>query len=146
MNANQKKNNSTKDNFSPTKKTTKRIPTEFKRLHNWRELLLDSEKEEEERRKRKTAETSAIKATVDWGITKTEPQEEPLEKTPEQQKNKTGTDTDNEPSSSTGERRSQRNRKAPQYYGEAVMICGVENDKAEEREIIKISSSDDSLR
>ena len=61
---------------------------------------------------------------------KTEPEEEPLRKTQEQQRGETEIDTDNEPGPSTGERRSQRSRKAPQYYGEAVMICGVESNTA----------------
>ena len=51
---------------TPQKKATKRIPVEFKRLHNWRQLLLDSDEYEDERRERKTAETSAIKVTVNW--------------------------------------------------------------------------------
>ena len=62
---------------TPKKKQSKRIPSEFKRLENWREFFLESEDEEEDGRRQKTEDsTSAIKTTVNW--TKTEP-EEPTE-------------------------------------------------------------------
>ena len=124
----------------PQKKHSKRIPADFKRLENWREVFFESEDEEEdERRQKNKASTSSIEATVNW--TKTEP-EEPTEH--EKQFSEQETDTADEPGTSTGEKRPQRNRKAPQYYGDAVMICGL--DKAEKPEIINISSSEDSLR
>ena len=123
--------------IKPKKKHSKRIPTEFKRLENWREVFFESKDEEEdERRQKSKASTSAIKATVNW--TKTEP-EEPTEH--EKQFSEQETDTADEPGTSTGEKRPQRNQKAPHYYGDAVMICGLEKP-----EIINISSSEDSLR
>ena len=99
---------------------------------NLKELLFDSEEEEGE--KRKQTNTTAMKATVNWGNTKVEPETEQIQQEieTEEEENKSG--------SSSGERSSQRNRKAPQYYGDAVMICGVENNP--EREIIIISSDD----
>ena len=122
---------------SPKKKQSKKIPTEFKRLANWQDIFFESEDEEETIQKRKTT-PNAIKATVNWGTTKIEPTE-----TIEEQ----NIDTDNEPSTSTGERRSQRSRRAPQYYGDTVMICDVEKSTTMDKpEIINISSSEDSLR
>ena len=136
----QAKPTNTTSPLTPKKKQSKRIPAEFKRLENWREFFLESEDEEENGRRRKTeASTSAIKATVNW--TKTEP-EEPAEQ--EKQNSEQEADTADEPGTSTGERRSQRNRKAPQYYGDTVLICGL--DKAGEPEVINISSSEDSLQ
>ena len=101
---------------SPKKKQSKKIPTEFKRLTNWQEIFLEWEDEEETIQKHKST-PNAIKATVNWGTTKIEPPETNEEH---------NTDTDNEPSTSTGERRSQRSRRAPQYYGDTVMICDIE--------------------
>ena len=122
---------------SPKKKQSKKIPTEFKRLTNWQEIFLEYEDEEETIQKHKST-PNAIKATVNWGTTKIEPTE-----TNEEQ----NTDTDNEPSTSTGERRSQRSRRAPQYYGDTVLICDIEKSTTMDKpEIINISSSEDSLR
>ena len=122
---------------SPKKKQSTKIPTEFKRLDNWQEIFFESENEEETIQKHKST-PNAIKATVNWGTTKIEPTE-----TNEEQ----NTDTDNEPSTSTRERRSQRSRRAPQYYGDTVMICDIEKPTTMDKpEIINISSSEDSLR
>ena len=65
----------------------------------------------------------AIKATVSW----------------EPQQIKQENDMEGETSSSTT-RRSNRERQAPNYYGQPVMICGIE--KPQEPEIIDISSDD----
>ena len=122
---------------SPKKKQNKKIPTEFKRLANWQEIFFESEDEEKTIQKHKNT-PNAIKATVNWGTTQIEPTE-----TNEEQ----NTDTDNEPSTSTGERRSQRSRRAPQNYGDTVMICDIEKPTTMDKpEIINLSSSEDSLR
>ena len=124
----------------PKKKHSKRIPTEFKRLENWREVFFESEEEEEEERRQKPkTSTSAIKATINW--TKTEPEEI----------------TENEKKSANWKQKVQMNpahqleknahketERPPQYYGDALLICGLE--KTGEPEIINISSSEDSLR
>ena len=66
-----------------------------------------------------------IKATVNWE--KPNPTKKP--------------ESETERDSTTGDERPKRNRTAPDYYGNPVMICGVENANEEgERAIIAISS------
>ena len=48
-----------------------------------------------------------------------------------------------ERNSITSDERPKRNRTAPEYYGNPVMICGVENaNVAGQREVITISSDE----
>ena len=69
-----------------------------------------------------------IKATVNWE----KPQ--PTKEEPE---------SETERNSTTSDERPKRNRTAPNYYGNPVMICGVENaNEAGEREVITISSDE----
>ena len=92
-------------------------PKEFKRLANWEQIAQDSTDEEEESLRQNTA----IKAAVTWEKpTKTEPESEEEETT-----------------SQLSADRSKRERKRPNYFGNPVMIRGVE----EQPEVITLSSS-----
>ena len=104
------------------KKKKSKLPKEFHRLQNWQQLLeTDSTDEEEERRRQK----APIKATTNW---EKQPKEEPK--------------SEEETSSQQASDRPRRERKTPNYFGNPVMICGVEQGK-QPPEIITISSSTD---
>ena len=87
-------------------------------MANWGELL---ESDEHEVKKRQIKNKQPIQATINWGKTKTEPE------------------SDTEQGSSASEQ-PKRNGNAPEYYGNPVMICGVES--LQERENIVISSDE----
>ena len=130
----------TNEQQNTKKRREKKIPAEFKRLANWRELLESEDEEENDKRRNESKQTNQpktpIKATVNWEkpqSTKEEPESE----------NKTNSNTSNE--------RPKRNRTTPGYYGKPVMICGIENTNKEgerevttagERETITISSDE----
>ena len=102
-----------------------KLPTEFKRLANWEQLANESTDEEEEKRVRQKA---PIKATTTWEKTpKIEPKDSEEEETNSQQ------------SSNQSNERPKRDRKTPIYFGNPVMICGIEQPP----EIITISSSNE---
>ena len=103
------------------KKKKSKFPKEFQRLQNWQQFLeTDSTDEEEERRQQK----APIKATTSW---EKQPKEEPK--------------SEEETASQQSSDRPRRERKTPNYFGNPVMICGVE--KEQNPEIITISSSTD---
>ena len=122
----------TNEQQNTKKRREKKIPTEFKRLANWRELLESEDEEEIDKRRNERKQTNQpktpIKATVNWEkpqLTKEEPESE------------------NETNSNTSNERPKRNRITPNYYGNPVMICGIENTNEEgEREVITISSDE----
>ena len=87
------------------------LPTEFKRLANWEQLANETTDEEEEKRVRQRA---PIKATTTWEKTpKIEPKDSEEEETNSQQSNQSN-------------ERPKRDRKTPNYFGNSVMICGIE--------------------
>ena len=101
-----------------------KLPTEFKRLANWEQLANESTDEEEEKRVRQKA---PIKATTTWEKTpKIEPKNSEEEETNNQQSNQSN-------------KRPKRDRKTPNYFGNPVMICGIEQPP----EIITVSSSNE---
>ena len=110
------KQTKTDEQQNPKKRKEKKIPTEFKRLSNWRELI-ESDEEETDKRRIERKQTNQpkqantpIKATVNWEkphLTKEEPESE-IER-----------------NSTTSDERPKRSRTAP------VMICGVENANEE---------------
>ena len=104
------------------KKKKSKLPKEFHRLQNWQQLLeTDSTDEEEERRRQK----APIKATINW---EKQPKEEPK--------------SEEETASQQSSDRPRRERKTPNYFGNPVMICGVEQEK-QNPDVIIISSSTD---
>ena len=123
------KQTKTNEQQNTKKRREKKVPTEFKRLANWRELLVSEDEEENDQRRNERKQTNPpktpIKATVNWEkpqLTKEEPESE------------------NETDSNTSNERPKRNRTTPDYYGNPVMICGIENTNEEgEREVITIS-------
>ena len=103
----------------PKKKAN--LPKEFKRLANWEQLANESTDEEEEKRMRQKA---PIKAAITWEKTqKTEPKDSEEEETNSQQCNQPN-------------ERPKRDRKTPNYFGNPVMICGIEQPP----DVITISS------
>ena len=130
----------TDEQHNPKKRKEKRIPAELKRLSKWRELLETDEEESGKRQlerkqanqNKQTNETkqsnTPIQATVNWE------KQKPAKEEPECETEKTSTTSDEQP---------KRNRTAPEYYGNPVMICGVDiTNEAGEREIITISSDE----
>ena len=104
------------------KKKKSKLPKEFHRLQNWQQLLeTDSTDEEAESRRQKVP----IKATTNW---EKQPKEEPK--------------SEEETASQQSSDQPRRKRKTPNYFGNPVMICGVEQEK-QKPEIITISSSTD---
>ena len=95
----------TKPTNSKKKKKLSKLPKDFHRLQNWEQLENDSSDEEEERRRQK----AATKTTTVWEKqAKTEPK------------------SDEETTIQQSSDRSKRERKTPNYFGNPVMICGVE--------------------
>ena len=99
------------------------LPTEFKRLANWEQLANESTDEEEEKRVRQKA---PIKATTTW------------EKTPKIEPKNSEEETNSQQPNQSNER-PKRDRKTPNYFGNPVMICGIEQPP----EVITISSSNE---
>ena len=92
-------------------------------MANWEQLANESTDEEEEKRMRQKA---PIKAAITWEkIPKTEPKDSEEE-------------TNSQQSNPSNERPKQ-DRKTPNYFGNPVMICGIEQLP----EFITISSSNE---
>ena len=108
--------------MEPKKKP--KLPKEFTRLANWEQLANESTDEEEEKRMRQKAPT---KAAITWEKSpKTEPKDSEEEETNSQQSNQSN-------------ERPKRDRKTPNYFGNPVMICGIEQPP----KVITISSSNE---
>ena len=108
---------------NPKKRKEQKIPTEFKRLSNWRELMESDEEEETDKRRTERKQTNQQKQpkTPTKGTVN-------LEKP---QTTKEEPESETEINSTTSDERSKRNRTTPNYYGNPVMICGTENANEE---------------
>ena len=107
--------------MGPKKKA--KLPKEFQRLANWEQLVNDSTDVEEETVRQK----APIKAAVLWEKPpKIEPKHSEEEETNSQQSNQSS-------------ERSKQDRRTPNYFGNPVMICGIEQTP----EVITISSSNE---
>ena len=100
------------------------LPKDFQRITNWEQLAIDSTDEEEKSRRQNAAikaEKAAVKATVVWEkLTKTEADSNEEETTRQQ-----------------STERPKKYRKTPNYFGNPVMICDIE----QKPEVITKSSS-----
>ena len=116
------KNGQPKKPMGPKKKA--KLPRVFKRLTNWQQLANESTDEEEVKRVQQKA---PIKAAITWEKTpKTEPKYSEEEETNSQQSNQSN-------------ELPKRDRKTPNYFGNPVMICGIEQPP----EVITISTSNE---
>ena len=119
------KSDQPKKPLGPKKKA--KLPKEFQRLANWEQLVNDFTDEEEETVRQKAPIKASVKAAVSWEKPpKIEPKDSEEEETNSQQSNQSS-------------ERPKRDRKTQNYFGNPVMICGIEQTP----EVITISSSNE---